>query len=103
MRVFIIPKENLNVSFLPGLPWLWSVDIKFFIQKKEIHIKDIKKKETVSQIFYLTTLFEGTRFQASRKDKVVIDKSFEGKDIKNDIEDSFFEEESDEKPFDQDF
>ena len=50
MWVFVTPKKNSNVSFLLRLPWLQSVDVKLFIQKKEIYIRDIKKRKAVSQI-----------------------------------------------------
>lgn len=103
MWAFVTPKENPNVSLLLGLPWLRSVDAKLFIQKKEIHIGDTKKGETVSQIPCSTTLSEGTHFQASKKDKIVVDKSSEGGDTKDDVRDTSSEEESDKEPSDQDF
>ena len=103
MWAFVTPKENPNVSLLLGLPWLRSVDAKLFIQKKEIHIGDTKKGETVSQIPCSTTVSEGTQFQASKKEKIVVDESSEEEDTENNVGDSSSEEESDEEPSDQDF
>lgn len=103
MKTFVIPQENSNVSSLLRIPWFQRVDTKFFIYKKEIHIKDTKKGEVVSQILCSTTNSENTQFQANKKDKVVIDKLFEEKDIENDIENSYSKEELDKKLFDQDF
>ena len=62
MWAFVTPKNNFNVSLLLGLPWLQSVDVKLFIQKKEIHIKDRKKEKAIFQIPYSTTTSEDTRF-----------------------------------------
>lgn len=70
MWAFVIPKNNPNVSLLLGLPWLRSVDAKLFIQKKEIHIRDIKKRETVFLIPFSITLFEDTQFNAKEKEEV---------------------------------
>ena len=103
MWAFVTPKENPNVSLLLGLPWLRSVDAKLFIQKKEIHIGDTKKGEAVSQISCSTTLSEGTQFQASKRDKVVVDESSNGETTESNIEDISSENESDEESSDQDF
>lgn len=62
MWAFITPKEYPNVSLLLKLLWLQSVDVKLFIHKKEIHIKDTKKGEEVFQILFLTTTSENTHF-----------------------------------------
>lgn len=78
------------------------MDAKLFIQKKEIHIEDIKKGETVSHIHYSTTLSEDTRFQASSKSKTIVDKLFEEDNTEHKNENSF-EEESDERSIEQDF
>lgn len=71
MWAFVTPNKNLNVSLLLGIPRLWSVDAKLFIQKREIHIGDIKKGKRVSHIPFSTTPFEDTRFQADIKGKAV--------------------------------
>ena len=60
--VFVTSKDNSYISLLFGLPWLQSVDIKLFIQKKKIHIRDSKKREALFQISCSTTLSEDTRF-----------------------------------------
>lgn len=65
MWTFVIPKDNPNVSLLLRLPWLWSIDAKLFIQKKEIYINKVKKREIVSQIPCSTTFSKDTRFEAS--------------------------------------
>ena len=85
-----------------GLPWLWSVDAKLFIQKKEIHIGDIKKREVVSQIPCSTTSSEDTQFEASSKSQIDADESSEEEDI--DSSDTYnSDEESEEELSDQDF
>ena len=103
MWAFVTPKENPNVSLLLGLFWLQSVDAKLFIQKKEIHIGDTKKQETISQILYSTTVSKGTQFQANKKEKIVVDESSEEEDIEDNVEDSFSKKESNEELFDQNF
>ena len=73
--VFVTSKDNSYISLLFGLPWLQSVDIKLFIQKEKIHIRNSKKREALFQISCSTILSEDTRFQASNKSKAKIDKS----------------------------
>lgn len=102
MWAFVTPKENPNVSLLLGLLWLRSVDAKLFIQKKEIHIGDTKKREAVSLIPCTTTPSEDTRFRVSSKGKAVVEESSEEDDTKHENEDSS-EEESDEVSSKQDF
>lgn len=95
-------KDNPNISLLLGLPWFWSVDAKLFIQKKEIHISNIKKREVVSQISYYTTSFEKTQFEADSKNPMNADKSSKEENI--DSSDIYnFDEELKEKLSDQDF
>ena len=86
---------------LLGLPWLRSIDTKLFIQKKEIHIRDSKKKEAVSQISYSITPSEDTCFQSSDKGRANINKTSE-KDIEHEDKVSS-EEESDDKSSDKGF
>ena len=96
------PKGNPNVSFLLGLLWLWSVDAKLFIQKKEIHIGDIKKREVVSQIPYSTTSSKETQLEASSKNQIDADESSEEEDM--DSSDTYNSDEESEKELsDQDF
>ena len=73
----VTPNDNFNVSLLLELPWLQSVNAKLFIQKKEIYIGDIKKREMVSQILYSITPSKDTWFEASSKSEVDEDKSSE--------------------------
>lgn len=79
------------------------MDAKLFIQKKEIHIRDTKKVETLSQIPCSTTLSESIWFKAGKKNKVVEDELSEEADIENDIGHISSSKESDEEPSDQDF
>lgn len=69
MWVFVTPKDNPNVGLLLGFPWLRSVDAKLLIQKKEIHIGDVKEGETVFQIPCSTTTSEDTQFDAKKRGK----------------------------------
>ena len=103
MWAFIMSKENPNVCLLLGLPWLQSVDAKLFIQKKEIHIRNTKKGETVSSIPCSTTVSEGTQFQTSKKEKIVVDKSSEKEDTKDNVGDNSSEKKLDKEPSIQDF
>ena len=66
------------------LSWLQSIDVKLFIQKKEIHIGDIKKKEMVSKISYFTISSTDIHFQTSIKNKAIIDNSTEEDNTKHD-------------------
>ena len=83
MWVILTPKGNSNVSLLLGLLWLQSIDVKLYIQKKKIHIGDIKKGEALFQIPCSTTTSEDTRFQASTKNKTNVDESLEEEGIEN--------------------
>lgn len=60
IEIFVISKDNPNVSFLLRLPWLQSIDAKLFIKKKEIYISNVKKEEIVFQIFCSTTSSKNT-------------------------------------------
>lgn len=66
-------------------------------------IEDIQKGEVVSQITCLITLSKDTQFSASKKNKAITNKLYIEKDTENNIEDCFFEEESNKKYFDRDF
>lgn len=66
-------------------------------------MKISKKRETISQIPCSNTIFKDTELQASKKEKIVVDKSTEEKDMENNGGDSFSEKKSNGKPFDQDF
>lgn len=47
--------------------------------------------------------FENIWFEAGKKNKVVVDKFFEGKNMEKNIEDGFFEKKLDKKPSDHNF
>ena len=100
MWEFVTSKDNPNVRLLLGLPCLWSVDVKLFIEKKEIFIEDNKKREAIYQILCSTTLFEDTRFQANSKNKANVNESSEEKNIDQEDGNSI-EEESDDESSDQ--
>ena len=85
-----------------GLPWLRSVDVKLFIQKKEIYISNIKKEEVVSQILCSTTSSEKTHFEANIKNQIDTDELLKEEDIDN-FDTYNSDEESEEELFDQDF
>ena len=96
MWAFITFKENFNVSLLLGLLWFWSIDVKLFIQKKEIYIGDTKKREIVSHILCSITPFKNAHFQASSKGKTIVDESSKEDDTEYENKDSS-EEKSDKK------
>lgn len=57
----------------------------------------------MSEIFYSTTVFESTQFEASKKEKIVIKKSSKEEDIEDKFRDSFLNEESDKQSSDHNF
>ena len=102
LYAFVTPKDNPNISLLLELLWLWSVDAKLFIQEKEIHIGNIKKREVITQILCSTTFSKKTQFEASCKNQINKDKSSKETDI--DSSNIYNSDEKSEKDLsDQDF
>lgn len=79
--MFVIPKDNPNISFLLGLPWLCNVNVQLFIQKKEVHISNIKKREAIFQIPCSIIFSEDTRFDTNDKNKIIADESLKEEDM----------------------
>ena len=102
MWAFVTPKNNPNVSLLLGLHWLRSIDAKLYIQKKEIHIGDSKKREAIFQIPCSTTASGDTHFQASTKHKANVDESSDEEHREHE-DGSSIEGESDDESSDQGF
>ena len=98
MWAFVTAKDNSYVSLLLDIPWVRSVDSNLFIQKKEIHIRDSKKREAISQISYSITPSEYTYFQTNSKGRVNVNELSSKKDIQHEDGDSY-EEESDDESF----
>lgn len=73
---------------------------KTFYIKKEIHIKNTKKEKTVFQILYSITLSENTRFEAGKRDKIIVNKWSKIENIENNMKKKFSKEISGEKSSD---
>lgn len=73
----------------------------FSYKKRDLYWRHNNKRSGNSYSL-LYHFFENTRFQASKKDKAVIDESYKENDTKYKNE-GFFEEESDEAFTEQDF
>lgn len=75
----------------------------FSYKKKEIYIENTMKREAVFQILCSINFSESTQFQASKKDKIIVDKSSNRKITKSNIRDIFFEDKLNKKFSNQNF